>query len=242
MTSASTFHYHPTVVFDGPYWVHDFQNPVLKLGGAPHLFGGPLRRTPSRDVHHRTLRGVRNHHVGLDLGGPVHTPIHAFGAGEIAAIAINDEDGSYGPTLITSLRYVSQGRLADRSGRSPNLLGAVRACELGQHAFWKEGDQFDQGEVLAAMGTESENGGWPPPCMLRWLGGTRGCSDLPGVLVCQEDRLDALERFSRPSLDLRAALLNAVQMGLEGVDGTDGCRVFAGDASVMEGKSITEQW
>ena len=62
--------------------------------------------------------GVRDHHVGLDLGGPVGTPVHAFGNGVIEDIALNDEDGSYGPRSSPNtpsvFRLRSEGRLGTR--------------------------------------------------------------------------------------------------------------------------------
>ena len=38
MTSASSFPFHPTVVFDGPYWVHDFSRPSPDGWTAPYVF------------------------------------------------------------------------------------------------------------------------------------------------------------------------------------------------------------
>jgi len=201
MTSASTFHYHPTVVFDGPYWVHDFSKPSPENWEAPHIYSVG-RYDEHRPGMYTTelFGGVRNHHVGLDLGGPVHTPIHAFGAGEIAAIAINDEDGSYGPTLVTKhtlcLPEKVGGALETEARTFWVLYGHLSWDSI---AHWKEGDQFDQGEVLAAMGDESENGGWPPHVHVQMAWEAPVDGDLPGV-VRQEDRLEALERFPDPRL------------------------------------------
>ena len=102
MDSGGAFPFHPTVVFDGPYWVHDFTRPSPEGWTAPYPYSVG-RYDEHRPAMYTTelFEGERNHHVGLDLGAPVHTPVHAFDAGEVAMIAVNDEDGSYGPTLIT---------------------------------------------------------------------------------------------------------------------------------------------
>ena len=49
------------------------------------------------------------------------------------------------------------------------------------------------------MGDASENGGWPPHVHVQMAWEAPVDGDLPGV-VCQEDRLDALERFPDPRL------------------------------------------
>ena len=144
--------------------------------------------------------GVRDHHVGLDLGGPVNTLIHAFGEGEIAEIALNDEDGSYGPTLITKhtlrLPSVVGGPLEDETRTFWVLYGHLSWNSIAQ---WEKGDRFMQGDVLAAMGDESENGGWPPHVHVQMTWEAPVDGDLPGV-VCHQDRADALQRYPDPRL------------------------------------------
>ena len=144
--------------------------------------------------------GVRNHHVGLDLGAPAGTPVHAFGPGTVHAVALNDEDGSYGPTLITRHHLA----LPDCVGGPPSetkvtfwvLYGHLSMATLER---WKVGDRFEEGEVLAWLGDESENGGWPPHVhvQLSWTAPENG--DLPGV-VAAEDREAALEAYPDPRL------------------------------------------
>ncbi len=201
MTSASTFHYHPTVVFEGPYWVHDFSKP------SPDGWQTPYPYSVGRYDEHRPAMytttlfgGVRNHHVGLDLGGPVNTPIHAFGPGEIETITVNGEDGSYGPTLITrhtlALPKHVGGPLEENARTFWVLYGHLSWDSI---AHWQEGDAFDEGTVLATMGHESENGGWPPHVHVQMAWEAPVDGDLPGV-VRQEDRLDALKRYPDPRL------------------------------------------
>ncbi len=201
MTSITTFHYHPTVVFDGPYWVHDFTKP------SPVAWQAPYPYSVGRYDEHRPsmyttelFAGERDHHVGLDLGGPVQTPVHAFGAGEIVHVTVNDEDGSYGPTLITKhtlpLPTEVGGPLSDEESTFWVLYGHLSWDSI---AHWKSGDAFAQGDVLALMGHEEENGGWPPHVhvQMSWEAPENG--DLPGV-VRQDDRSEALNRYPDPRL------------------------------------------
>ena len=201
MTSLPSFPYHPTVVFDGPYWVHDFSKPSPDGWQAPYPYS-----VGRYDEHRPTMYttelfgGDRDHHVGLDLGGPVNTPIHAFASGEIADIALNDEDGSYGPTLITKhtlcLPQMVGGPLEEVPRTFWVLYGHLSWESI---AGWKKGDRFSPGDVLATMGDESENGGWPPHVHVQMAWEAPENGDLPGV-VHQKDRADALERYPDPRL------------------------------------------
>ena len=201
MASSGEVHFHPTVVFDQPYWVHDFTRP------NPDGWAAPSPYTVGRYDEHRPamyttelFAGVRDHHVGLDLGAPVGTAVHAFGPGVVFMTTINAEDGSYGPTLITQ-HHLS---LPDAVGESPGgeartfwvLYGHLSWSSI-EH--WKEGDAFESGTVLARMGSEDENGGWPPHVhvQMSWSPPTTG--DLPGV-VAPEDREAALAAYPDPRL------------------------------------------
>ncbi|MGB1587250.1 MAG: peptidoglycan DD-metalloendopeptidase family protein [Poseidonia sp.] len=201
MASSDRFPFHPTVIFDQPYWVFDFSRPQPNGWDAPYTF------TVGRYDEHRPAMyttelfdGVRDHHVGLDLGAPVGTPIHAFGAGTVYAVALNDEDGSYGPTLITQHHLALPDRVGGPLSETPVtfwvLYGHLSMATLER---WKVGDRFEQGEVLAWMGDESENGGWPPHVhvQLAWKPPENG--DLPGV-VAGEHRSAALEAYPDPRL------------------------------------------
>ena len=201
MPSDAPSSFHPTVVFDGPYWVHDFSRPHADGWTPPHVYsvGRYDERRPSMYTT-ALFSGVRDHHVGLDLGAPVGTPVYAFGAGHVFAIALNDEDGSYGPTLITEHEL----RLPASVGSSHYgpiqrfwvLYGHLSWASI-QH--WREGDAFDKGAVLAKMGAEEENGGWPPHVHVQLSIAPPVDGDLPGV-VAAADREQALELYPDPRL------------------------------------------
>ena len=193
--------FHPTVVFDGPYWVHDFTQP------RPEGWRAPTPYSVGRYDEHRPsmyttalFGGVRDHHVGLDLGAPAGTPVHAFGPGHVFAVTVNDEDGSYGPTLITHHRLA----LPDEVGQPPSgtatefwvLYGHLSWASISK---WTPGDAFEAGEVLARLGDEHENGGWPPHVHVQLALSAPEDGDLPGV-VAAEDRLAALAAYPDPRL------------------------------------------
>ena len=48
---------------------------------------------------HDLFGGVRNHHVGIDLGAPAGEPVHAFDKGLVFSKGVNSEPGSYGQQL-----------------------------------------------------------------------------------------------------------------------------------------------
>ena len=201
MVTTPSTQFHPTVVFDGPYWVHDFSHPGPEGWQAPYPFsvGRYDERRPGM-YSTPLFEGVRDHHVGLDLGAPAQTPVHAFDEGSVFAIAVNDEDGSYGPTLITQ-----------HCRSLPSLVGGP--CEgepvtfwvLYGHLSWESisnwsvGDTFGRGDVIARLGEPEENGGWPPHVHVQMSLHPPENGDLPGV-VRAEDRQAALEQYPDPRL------------------------------------------
>ena len=201
MASSEAMPFHPTVVFDEPYWVHDFTRPSPESWSAPHRYSVGRYDEHRPEMYTTELfGGERDHHVGLDLGGPAGTPVHAFEAGKVVAITVNDEDGSYGPTLITKHRVRLPtrvgGPLADHASEFWVLYGHLSWDSI---AHWSPGASFERGQVLAVMGEEHENGGWPPHVHVQMSLHEPEDGDLPGV-VKGEDREDALALYPDPRL------------------------------------------
>ena len=153
MESNEGLPFHPTVVFDDPYWVHDFTRPSPGGWTAPHRYSVG-RYDEHRPAMYTTelFGGERDHHGGLDLGGPAGTPVHAFDGGTVVAVTVNDEDGSYGPPLITkhTLRLPTSvgGPLSTDERTFWVLYGHLSLASI---SHWKPGDTFDKGAVLAAL-------------------------------------------------------------------------------------------
>lgn len=133
---------------------------------------------------------ARTIHVGIDLSGPVGTPVYAFYDGEIFLTGINGADGDYGGTIITRHRlgdrdlYALFGHLAHRSleGKSP-------------------GQKIKKGDVIAWLGDPSENGGWNPHLHFQLSWKKPDVCDLPGA-VSLKDRTEALQIYPDPRLVL----------------------------------------
>lgn len=134
--------------------------------------------------------GERILHVGIDLGGPAGTPVHAFWDGWIESIADLDQPGDYGPTIVT------------RHDLGPRPLYALHG-HLSRSSLdrWSVGRFVRGGSRLGELGDESENGGWPPHLhfQLSWVPPIDG--DIPGV-VRLDERDAALARHPDPRIVL----------------------------------------
>jgi murein DD-endopeptidase MepM/ murein hydrolase activator NlpD len=130
--------------------------------------------------------GTRNIHVGIDLGAPPGTPVHAFMEGEVFAIGNNDKDGDYGPTLVT--RHQLEGEVIWA------LFGHLSLASLEGKAT---GQLVARGEVLGWVGQEGENGGWPPHVHFQLSRVEPAGADLPGVVTADE-REQALRDYPDP--------------------------------------------
>ena len=118
------------------------------------------------------------------------TPVFAFEDGIIHSFADNDEDGSYGPTIITEHQLVIEGQR-----RSIWLLHGhlSRQSLVGLNV----GTRINKGDQIASIGEEHENGGWPPHVHLQLSFFEPAEPDLQGV-VSPENREHALEMYPDP--------------------------------------------
>ena len=134
--------------------------------------------------------GIRNIHVGIDIGGPVGTSCRAFEKGIISNFGYNPEPGDYGFVIITE-----------------HKISGVRVWALYGHLNSKSidgksiGQVIEKGEIIAWFGNESENGGWAPHLHFQLSLIEPETHDLPGV-VSAEDRKKALETYPDPRLVL----------------------------------------
>jgi len=195
--------FHPTVVFDEPYWVFDFTKPRSTPWQNSFKYTiGRYDETRPGMYNAEIFGNVRNHHVGVDIGGPIGTPVHAFADGEIFMIDVNDEEGSYGPTLITKHQVaLPQSVGSTETGEVETfwvLYGHLSADVLDS---WSIGQTFAKGSVLAHIGNEDENGGWAPHVHVQMSRNKPRVCDLPGV-VAIEHRNDALRDYPDPRLIL----------------------------------------
>ncbi len=134
--------------------------------------------------------GVRDVHVGIDLGAPAGEPVHAFWQGTIHKLGYNAAPGDYGHTLVT--HHVIGGR------DLWVLFGHLSARSLEGRA---ERQPFARGEVLGWVGDRHENGGWNPHVHVQLSLVRPEVADLPGA-VSDADRAEALRRYPDPRLVL----------------------------------------
>ena len=94
----------------------------------------------------------RTVHLGVDVWVPVGTAIHSPLDGRIFSVAYNEGEGNYGYTLICEHVISSEF--------SFYLLYGHLSREIMEK--YKPGDEIKAGEIIARLGTPSENGAWPP--------------------------------------------------------------------------------
>jgi murein DD-endopeptidase MepM/ murein hydrolase activator NlpD len=134
--------------------------------------------------------GVRDVHVGLDISGPIGTPVLSWTKGVVLHSGYNPSDGDYGNVIVT----------AHTIGEVPvySLYGHLDARTLKLSPV---GRHFEAGEELGALGGRLENGGWSPHVHFQLSLVEPTTHDLPGV-VSRADREKALETYPDPRLVL----------------------------------------
>jgi len=182
--------FHPVLVMPPDADVLDLSSAegMTRPRRSPFSIG---RYNEARVVYTQDLFGSeRTIHMGIDLGGPVGTPVHAFTDCTVYRLGVNGAQGDYGPTIITVQQLDSRplwtlyGHLSTQSleGKSP-------------------GQSIGRGDVIGWLGAESENGGWPPHVHFQLSWRQPETHDLPGV-VSPADRAQALRDYPDPRLIL----------------------------------------
>lgn len=93
----------------------------------------------------------RRLHLGIDIWGPVGTPVYAPLGGYVHSFAFNDAYGDYGATIVLHHQV---------DGESFNTLyGHLSLRDL---EGLQEGQYVSRGSEFAHFGDAKENGYWPP--------------------------------------------------------------------------------
>lgn len=195
--------FHPVINLPEEYWVFDFTRGEDKTWVCPYEYQiGRYDEYRPGMYTSDLFGGVRDVHIGLDIGAPIDTPIYAFSDGIIHSFGNNLEDGSYGPTLITE-HFLS---LPEQVGSQ--ILGQKRKVwalhghlSLDSITGITVGSQIKAGDIIAKVGSEEVNGGWPPHVHFQLSLKEPETHDMPGV-VEQEVRESALEIYPDPRLVL----------------------------------------
>ena len=177
--------------------------PVIQLPPEYEVYDFSVGYDPNRTLSHEygvgkydelrpgmykgeQFEGIRNIHVGIDIGTPAGEPVLAFFPGTIFKLGDNDLPYDYGPTIITRHQWLDQTVYA--------LHGHLSRASLDG---WKEGDTFEMGTTLAHVGQAHENGGWNPHLHFQLSMIEPTTHDLPGA-VSAADRPWARLAFPDP--------------------------------------------
>lgn len=181
---AGSGKYHPVILFPEVPVVLD----LSQTPPAPHDHRYTIGRyDEERSIYTQNLfAGKRTLHVGLDLGAPSGTPVHAFTDCTLYALGVNEADGDYGPTIVTQQQVEGEILWA--------LFGHLSLDSLRQK---QAGMPFKRGDVIGWLGDEEENGGWPPHVHLQLSREAPDGHDMPGV-VAMSERHEALLRYPDP--------------------------------------------
>lgn len=178
--------FHPVVVLPPETVVLDLTDPAPPPAPTPWAIGRYDELRPGMYTTALFEPG-RHLHVGVDLGGPVGTAVHAFWSGRIVHAGYNPADGDYGHVLVTEHRLAHDALLYA-------LFGHLSAAST---ARWSPGERVERGQVLGWLGDRHENGGWAPHVHLQLSWDRPATHDLPGT-VHAADRDRALARYPDP--------------------------------------------
>ena len=182
--------FHPIVTLPEHYWVLNLQRPQTNWNNPYPVTIGRYDEDRKGMYTQELFGGERTIHVGLDIGAPAQTSIYAFHEGKIHSFADNDQDGSYGPTIITEHSIHINGMLTSLWVLHGHLSrSSLQGLTVGERIL--------QGQEIGKMGDEHENGGWPPHVHIQLSLSEPKEPDLPGV-VTPEDRDQALLDYPDP--------------------------------------------
>ena len=184
---VSDFAFNKIIDLPENVYIHDFTNQT-KFENIKNSFsiGRYNEKRPDMykgDLFEKTNRFI---HMGIDIGAPVGTPVKSFYDGEIFLFKYNNQKLDYGYTIITKHQikgqniYALYGHLSNSSLKNKNI-----------------GQKIYSGEVIAYLGSEEENGGWPPHVHFQLSLIEPKICDLPGV-VSEENHNIALKIFPDP--------------------------------------------
>jgi len=185
----NTDDFHPVVNLPKKYTVLDLSDGLWTLKDGEKYIGKYNEIRPNM-YNTAIFGGIRNIHMGVDIGGPVGTPCMAFADGEISHFGYNPEPGDYGHVIITK-HNISGTTVWALYGHLDSI--SVKDKSIGQIV--------NKGEVIAWFGARHENGGWEPHLHFQLSLLEPETHDLPGV-VAPEDRAQALLDYPDPRLVL----------------------------------------
>ena len=152
----------------------------------PSLYQSEMFEDSTNDID--GFKGIRDIHIGIDLDGPVGTPVYAFSDGSIHKVGYNAELGDYGNVIV--IRHELYNKRSVYA-----LYGHLSHSSIKDR---QEGDIVRKGDLLGHFGDIHENGGWYIPHVHFQLSmHPPATHDMPGV-IAEEDRPRALLEYPDP--------------------------------------------
>ncbi len=188
---VSDFTFDKIIDLPDNVYIHDFTNQT-KFENIKNSFSIGRYNEKRPDMYKGELFEETNRyiHMGIDIGAPIGTAIKSFYDGEIFSFKYNNLKLDYGYTVITKHKLKNQIIYA--------LYGHLSKSSIKDK---KVGQKIYSGDILAYVGNEKENGGWPPHVHFQLsLIKPEECN-LPGV-VSEENHNLALKVFPDPRLVL----------------------------------------
>lgn len=175
MSLGNNSNYENTVKFNKRITdiLHECESDI-GIGGYGEI--RPFYTTDAYKVEGNNGPQWRTMHLGIDYWTSDGNEVLAMADGEVFSVFNNDNPCDYGPTII--LRHTF------REFSFFSLYGHLSLTSLAQVVV---GQKVSKGEVIAWVGADNENGGWPPhlhhQLILDMLGNE---VDFPGVAFVEE--------------------------------------------------------
>lgn len=182
---------HPLLHFDHPPTVLDLTDAEASMKVDNPWWIGRYDED-RRKIYTEDLFAVggRTVHMGIDLGGPLGSPIHACADGWVHAAGYNADPGDYGCTLVLKHHLDGQDLWM--------LLGHLSHASIRGRVA---GQPVRRGEVVGWLGDRSENGGWSPHVHVQLAREAPVTHDMPGA-VHPRDRESARHAYPDPRMVL----------------------------------------
>eukprot|EP00038_Savillea_parva_P013960 m.213504 g.213504 ORF g.213504 m.213504 type:complete len:221 (-) comp26641_c0_seq1:9-671(-) len=195
--------WHPAVVMPAVYTVLDMTDDGWEPQSTDGSWCVGRYDEKRRGVYTTPLfGGVRDVHVGLDIGGPIGTPVLSIANGVLHSVGYNPSPGDYGHVMVVEYTVPSSTSIGTEEPTTATpfwmLYGHLSAASV---AGKTAGQHVVAGETLGWFGDRKDNGGWPPHVHLQLAMEAPETHDMPGV-VTSEDREAALITYPDPRLVL----------------------------------------
>ena len=109
MLRTETVTFHPVIHLPDEYEIYDFTRGYDPDRELSHAYGiGKYDEVRPGMYEGEQFEGIRNIHMGIDIGCPAGEPVFAFYEGTIHKLGDNALPYDYGPTIITRHTWLDQ--------------------------------------------------------------------------------------------------------------------------------------